>query len=1026
MAAAELSPFFFLIKAQSAAPENPTAIATLEPGKPLDRELNAGQTHSYQVAVSEGQHVTIVVEQHGIDVVVKCFGPDGKLIADTDLENRPNGEERAELAAERTGSYRFDIEPRYKMLPGGRYEIRLVDIRPATENEKALQEARELYTSAYYDIVDGKYDEAQSMLEKTLEIREKIIGPDHPDIAFTLTLEANIAYYKSELAKAEKLFERAIAMLETTIGPECPQVATRLNNLASVYQVKSELIKAEALHKRALRIREQSLSPEHPDIAQSLNNLANVYSDLGDSQSAEPLYRRAIAINEKILGPDHINLSYPLQNLGQALIDRSEYEQAEPLLLRALAIREKNLGSDHPTVAVIVHNLAELYKDEGAYARAEELFKRAIDIREKKFGPDHPETAHSLDGLGDIYFFEGDYPKAEAFYKRSLRIEETAWGKEHPETLKTANKLARLYMAIGKLAEATTFQTRAINGTEQNINLNLAIGSERQKRAYLASLPEQLNQAISLHVRFAPQDASARDLAATTILRRKGRVLDAVAGSLRALRKHSSQEDQKLLDDLEDATARVARLALNGPGKLSADAYNKQLASLVEHKEKLEAAISERSAEFRAQAQPVTLSAVRASIPSDSALLEFAAYSLFNPRARREAEQHGETHYVAYVLRPDGEVAWRELGPTKSMDRAIAALRECLKDPHRSCVQQRARALDAKLMQPIRGLLGDAKQLLISPDGELNLIPFEALVDEKGHYLVQRYSISYLTSGRDLLRTRVARASHDKPVIVANPSFGEPQGVENASARPVKLQATSSAAERRSITTAPDLSSVYFAPLPGTAQEARSIKSLFPDANVLTGTNANETALKQLNAPEILHIATHGFFLSDGSDTSSPGNGTRGINAKVKIENPLLRSGLALAGANLSKNGADNGILTALEASGLNLWGTKLVTLSACDTGVGEVKNGEGVYGLRRAFMLAGTETLVMSLWPVSDYVTREMMTTYYTGLKNGLGRGEALRQAELSMMKRKGREHPFYWASFIQAGEWGNLAGKR
>jgi CHAT domain-containing protein len=137
-----------------------------------------------------------------------------------------------------------------------------------------------------------------------------------------------------------------------------------------------------------------------------------------------------------------------------------------------------------------------------------------------------------------------------------------------------------------------------------------------------------------------------------------------------------------------------------------------------------------------------------------------------------------------------------------------------------------------------------------------------------------------------------------------------------------------------------------------------------------------------------------------------------------------LRSGLALSGANLVKDGNSDGILTALEASNLDLWGTKLVTLSACDTGVGEIKNGEGVYGLRRSFFLAGTESLVMSLWPVSDYVTREMMTSYYKELKQGLGRGEALRQAQLAMLKR--HPHPFYWASFIQSGEWANLDGQR
>jgi CHAT domain-containing protein len=247
------------------------------------------------------------------------------------------------------------------------------------------------------------------------------------------------------------------------------------------------------------------------------------------------------------------------------------------------------------------------------------------------------------------------------------------------------------------------------------------------------------------------------------------------------------------------------------------------------------------------------------------------------------------------------------------------------------------------------------------------------------------------------------------------------------------LKAASIAERRRSIIAAKDLSGVYFAPLTGAAQEARVIQVLFPEAQVLTGTQATKSALQRLIAPRILHIATHGFFLQDASaETSRNASGPGARSGQVtafKIEEPLLRSGLALAGANLNRGGSSRGregILTALEASNLNLWGTKLVTLSACETGVGEVKNGEGVYGLRRAFFLAGTETLVMSLWPVSDRVTREMMTAYYTGLKRGLGRGEALRHAELAMLKRKDRQHPFYWASFIQSGEWADLGGRR
>jgi len=414
-------------------------------------------------------------------------------------------------------------------------------------------------------------------------------------------------------------------------------------------------------------------------------------------------------------------------------------------------------------------------------------------------------------------------------------------------------------------------------------------------------------------------------------------------------------------------------------------------------------------------------------------LIELAVYRPFDPTVPSEGSNpYGEPHYVVYVIRHEGEIQWKDLGTVQEIDAAVDGLRGALRDPQRTDVRRLAHVADEKVMRPVRPLINNATRLLISPDGALNLLPFEALVDEQGRFMTQRYSISYLTSGRDLLRMQVARTSKSAPLVVADPLFGEPltqlAKVDATKAPPVAMAAR----RRRSVTTGPDLQSVYFAPLGGTAQEARAIQALFPEAQVLTGAQATKDALQHVAAPQILHIATHGFFLQDASATTSQAarqsrtHGTRAIHAEVKIQNPLLRSGLALSGANLTKSGDQNGILTALEASNLNLWGTKLVTRSACDTGVGEVKNGEGVYGLRRAFFRAGAETLIMSLWPVSDYVTREIMTSYYSGLKRGLGRGEALRQAQLAMLKRKGREHPFYWASFIQSGEWANLDGQR
>jgi CHAT domain-containing protein len=378
---------------------------------------------------------------------------------------------------------------------------------------------------------------------------------------------------------------------------------------------------------------------------------------------------------------------------------------------------------------------------------------------------------------------------------------------------------------------------------------------------------------------------------------------------------------------------------------------------------------------------------------------------------------------VAYVI-TGNEVRSTDLGDTKTIDAAISALRRSLRDPDSRNIKEQARAVDEKIMRPVRALAGDARHLLIAPDGQLDLIPFEALVDENGHYLVERNLFTYLSTGRDLLRMQTPRAGTTEIAIVADPNFGEPKA-RAVSAAPT----TRTHLATRSISRGNDSSRIYFAPLHGTKAEAQAIHSLFHQARIFTGDQVTKATLLGLNAPGILHIATHGFFLEGpkkGGELGGFTSNTQAGTSSEEVENPLLRSGLALSGANLNQRGGDSGILTALEAANLNLWGTRLVTLSACDTGVGEVRVGEGVFGLRRAFVLAGAESLVMSLWPVSDYTTQEMITAYYTGLKNGRGRGDALRQAELAMLKRKGREHPFYWASFIESGEWANLTGRR
>jgi CHAT domain-containing protein len=1009
--------------------------AALEFDKPIEREIQGGEKHFYKLALGEKQFARVVVEQRGIDVVVRLLAADGKVLVEYDSDPRRRGEEIVEFASAAAADYRLAVEPRQKNAPSGRYQIHFVEQRPANERDLALNEARKLHAEANRLWRADKYTEARALAERALMIRERASGANDLEVGSTLVLLANIVSDQGDYATAEAEYLRALDIKERALGRVHFAVSAILNNLGVLYKDQGDLAKAEPFFQRALEIREKTLEPDHLLIASVLNNLAIISRARGDDEKAAALYRRTLEIREHALGAEHADVATALNNLANIY---SDIATAEPLYLRALAIRERVLGADNPNVAQTLYNLAVLYSSAGDYQRAEPLCRRALAIFEKSLGAEHPFTSYPLNLLAVIRKNAGDYAQAETLYQRSIAIKEKTQSSHHPDLAGTLTNLANLYAIKGETDKAIAAQARANAILEYNIALNIAAGSERQKLAYLKSLADIENETIMLHLQNAPRSQAAADLAATTILQRKGRVLDAVSDNLATLRRRFNAHDQKLLDDLNEVTTKLAGLTLNGEQD---DEYKQKIKSLEEKREKLEVEISRRSAGFYEQTKPVTLKDVQAAIPVDAALIEFAVYRPISPKGyefitdrAHDPNAAGEPRYAVYVIRKQGTAQGRELGAAREIDAAINAFRQALRDPNRKDFEKLARAVDERVMQPVRDLTEDAAHLLVSPDGALNLIPFEALVDERGRFLIERYAVSYLTSGRDLLRLQTARASRSAPAIFADPFFGEPAlpQIVHSSA---KEKPTALARRRRSITNADDLSSVYFAPLSGTAREAQTISGLFYDANVFTGRDANETALKRVNAPRILHIATHGFFLNDApSQTSAPvsiaanAKDRRAINANLKVENPLLRSGLALAGANLraANSDGDDGILTALEASGLNLWGTKLVVLSACDTGVGEVRNGEGVYGLRRAFVLAGSETQVMSLWAVSDYVTRELMTGFYKNLKQGMARGEALRQVKLEMLRRRERQHPFYWASFIQSGEWANLDGGR
>jgi CHAT domain-containing protein/Tfp pilus assembly protein PilF len=851
-------------------------------------------------------------------------------------------------------------------------------------------------------------------LKGKLADAERRSGPDDPSVATALNDLGVFYFSQGDYGNAEPVFRRSLAIREKALGPKDPATAQALNNLSLVLQERGSYVEAEPLLERVLRMYEELRGPEHPDVAIALNNLAGLYRLKGDFGRAEPLFQRALEIREKTAGPEHVSVAIVLNNLGLMHQQAGALAKARPLLERSLAIREKALGPEHPDVGRALNNLAVLSQEEGNLAAAETFYLRAIANYEKAFGRMHASTGQALNNLAVVYLVKGDFEKAGPLYEEAVTIRRATLGPAHPELNRALTSQAIYFDVVGRIDDAIRLQTESAEVTEQNLALILASGSEQQKLRYMELFTEGTDITVSMNRQSGASHSGATRLALTTVLRRKGRVLDAMSGSLQTVRGQLSPEDRDILDALARARSELAARVLRGPGQNRAQ-FDAAVARLEQDVDRLEREASARIASYRSQTRPVTIEAVQSALDGQTALVEIVQYRPFDNRAVRRETRFGAPKYVAYVLRNSGEPSAVDLGDAAAIDVEVDRLRRALRDPRSVGVTASAQRLHRLLLAPLLSQIGPAERLLLSPDGAINLLPIAALVDPKGRFVLEQFEVSYLTSGRDLLRLEVRAAGSSAPLVVANPVFDAGGGSAAGAA---------ASADSRAV----DLTRARFRPLPGTAGEAEVLGRLLPDAQIKTGAEATEGVVKRAQAPRILHVATHGFFLAEGEQpTVRDGRflvqESATAAAPSAIENPLLRSGLAFAGANQRAGGdGDDGILTALEASSLNLWGTRLAVLSACETGVGAATRGEGVYGLRRALVMAGAESQVMSLWQVSDLATRDLMAAFYKKLNAGAARSAALRDVQLGMLRTAARKHPYYWASFILSGAGGPL----
>lgn len=868
----------------------------------------------------------------------------------------------------------------------------------------------------------GRYTEAEKIYIRALAIREKKLGPNHKDTAVSLNNLGAVYFFQGKYDQALPLYIRSLGILEKILGAAHPRVAAGLGNLAELYRFQGNYAKAEESFNRSIDAWIKSGRTSNRDYAAVLNNMGEFYRTLGEYSRAERLYRKALLIMERLYTKSHPDYAATLNNLALLHQDKGQCDKSIELFEKVRTTWLNALGVDHPYIALNLNNLANSYLCLGRYDRAETLLARALPLMKKSLGPYHPKVGAALNNAAVIYESRGQFKRAENNYREALTIFERNYGSTHPDVSMCLHNMARLDLGTGHIDNGIKRYARAQKIDQVLIDQVTGFASEERQLKFLFSRMDDLHVFISQVVTDYKDDENARLAALDAWLRRKGIVLEAQRRFQEALIYSDNKEAMTTFQELARCRAELSRRIFAGPGVEGPAAYQKAIKELEKKRNDLEARLIKLSQTFARAKKTARANAhkIAGLLPPESVLLEFARINMFDFKNSKRLPPH----YLVFVLSPGkgDRPALVDLGRVEPIDQAIAGLRKAVSDPRKAKkVAVLAQDLHDKVFAPIRKEIGLSRDIFISPDGGLNLIPFEILRGPDGRWLIEDFSFNYLTSGRDIIGFGDSGEKYGKSLIIGDPDFdsaGKSKGLKQKQRQRSR-----------------DMRGMKFSRLPGTLEEVAEIASILGKNQCVlkTGDEAVESALAGAKSPRILHLATHGFFLTDQKlgylrgDASRGLAGNTGYRVPAGFENPLLRSGLAMAGANNSINVNDtrqsDGLLTAEKVLGLNLNNTELVVLSACETGLGEVKSGEGVYGLRRAFARAGAKGMVMSLWSVPDKETKELMVAFYNHLSFGkMNRAEALRQAVLHQLhttkERYGHSHPLFWGAFIFLGK--------
>jgi len=900
----------------------------------------------------------------------------------------------------------------------------VVALRENLQGPEALELSRSLVNLGVVLNTIDRVDEALECYTRALAIRERVSGPNHEDVARVLDGIAGVEIRRRDWQSARRLLERAaaiwegsddtggeahslatlgtvmhalgepseairltleaIALTETDPEPFWTGLADLYGSLGTIYAEQGRYELARPAYERSLEIYRSELGPRHPDVAIAESNLAALSQDQGDHGAARLLYKSAYVTLNDALGPSHPVVDRIATNLALSMLELGETTGAMKILEDSLALRREVLGARHPGVADALNDLAGVYETVDELNRAAELYQGACDIWETAGGGD---VALCLRNLGRIRARQEDHQAAASLYERALEIHEATLVEGHMEIATTRFALAGALNALGQRERARPLASQAAATQRSFVDRVLRGMSEREAMVFVAI--QRFSMVSMLEV--FTDDGDAR-VTYDVVLHIKG----LVGRLLEERREARWVADDPELDDLHKKLKEVRRsisgLAFDSSG-------TDEVAQLTSEKDDLERALAARSVDFRARLDwaRVDLDAVCAAIPSGSVVVDYLRFHSFP-----------KSVYVAYVLDSSCEPIRVDLGDAQPVESALTRWREALAAPDSltSRIDDRGAAVHDLIWAPVAAHIGTPDHVFVVPDAALASLPFPALPVGTDRYLIETLRLSSLDSATDLLRLTDPPRQSSGALVVGGADYG-PE--ELASAIPCVGGPWSA--------------------LPATAGEADDVIARFSrrhprePAERLSGRDATEDAVTQaLGGQRVVHLATHGFFANPERCQSLLNGGLDPAGY-----NPLVLSGLILAGANHEGDPAAHadGILTAEEVATLDLRGTQLVVLSACETGLGKTRSGSGVLGLRSAFAASGVRSLLMSLWAVPDEPTSQLMQTLYAGLLRRRPRSttRALRDAQLTLLednrRRFGEGRPQEWGAFILAGDW-------